>query len=208
MIKILSISFFLIIVFSETQAADLKIGPVTLSPGMEQSDALEALRSHFHIHKVLGARSIFFLSESKSDKDSPIASLAFENGRISWIEKNWGAFSGRISPVKVTKALTSAMESAKIASGESTEVNTNIRQNHNTEFKELHFVFSDRKVIVVTTNGDVEHGQHVRIYERVDGIIDAQHDDFRQLSEDGTCISDCPDKDYQQESKADENMKN
>jgi hypothetical protein len=185
------IIFFLILFPPGIQAAELKVGSVTLSPGMEQADVLQKLRSHFHIVRVSGARSMFFLLEDEADKDRPIASLAFENGQISWIEKNWGALSGRISPVEVTKALASAMESAKISSGSSAEISTSIRQNYDAKFKSVHFIFPDRKIIVVTTNSDVEHGQHVRIYERVDGN-DAQHYD-NQLPSVEPCDPNCPD---------------
>jgi len=168
------IGFILILIFPSIQAAELKVGSVTLSPGMEQVEVLEKLRSHFHIVRVSGAKSMFFLLKDEANKDRPVASLAFENGQISWIEKNWGTFSGRISPVEITKALLSAMESAKISSGSSAEISTSVRQNHGAEFKSVHFIFPGRKIIVVTTNGDAERGQHVRIYERVDGN-DAQH---------------------------------
>jgi len=170
------IGLILILVFQSVQADELKIGSVTLSPGMEQDDALEKLRSHFHIVKVSGAESMFFVLEDEADKARPIASLAFQNGQISWIERNWGNFSGRISPVEVTKALLSAMDSATGSSGSSVEISTSVKRSHGAEFKSVHFVFPGRKIIVVTTNGDVERGQHVRIYERVDNN-DAQHFD-------------------------------
>jgi len=191
------IGFILILISPSIQAAELRVGAITLSPGMEQADILEELRSHFHIVRVSGAKSMFFLSEDESNKERPVASLAFENGQISWIEKNWGAFSGRISPVEVTKALLSAMESAKNSSGSSAEISTSIRQNHGAEFKSVHFIFPDRKIIVVTTNGDVDRGQHVRIYERVDGN-DAQHYDNHFPSVE-TCSPDCPIEPSQQD---------
>jgi len=191
------IGFILILIFPSIQAAGLKIGSVTLSPGMEQADALEKLRSHFHIVRVPGAKSMFFLSEDEANKDRPVASLAFENGQISWIEKNWGSFSDRINPVEVTKALLAAMESAKTSSGSSAEISTSVRQNHGAEFKSVHFVFPDRKIIVVTTNGDVEHGQHVRIYERVNDN-DAQHYD-NNLPSAESCNPNCPEIDPSQQ---------
>ena len=187
------IGFILILVFPGIQAAELKVGSVTLSPGMEQADVLEELRSHFYIVRVSGTKSMFLLLEDKTNKDKPVASLAFENGQISWIEKNWGAFSGRVGPVEVTKALLSAMESAKLSSGSSAEISTNVKQSHGAEFKSVHFIFPDRKIIVVTTNGNAERGQHVRIYERVDGN-DAQHYD-NHFSSAEPCNPSCPDTD-------------
>ena len=195
------IGFILILFLPSIQAADLRVGSVTLSPGMEQADVLEKLRSHYHIVRVSGAKSMFFLSEDEENKDRPVASLAFENGQLSWIEKNWGAFSGRISPVEVTKALLSAMESAKISSGASAEISTSIREDYGAEFKSVHFIFPDRKIIVVTTNGDVERGQHVRIYERVDGN-DAQHYD-NDLPSVEPCNPNCPDIDPLQQDSPD-----
>ncbi len=168
------IGLILIFVLPRVHATDLKIGSLTLSIGMEQADVMEELRSRFHIVRVLGAKSMFFVSEDKAAKARPIGSLAFENGQISWIERNWGTFSGRISPVEVTKALLSAMESAKTLSGSSAVISTSVKRSHGAEFKSVHFVFPDRKIIVVTTNGDAERGQHVRIYERVDNN-DVQH---------------------------------
>lgn len=197
----IAITCILFFTFSKIQAAELKIGSVTLSHGMEQADALEKLRSHFHIVRISGAKNMFFLSENNMDKDRPVASLAFENGQISWIEKNWGSFSGRISPVEVTKALASAMESARLSSGTSAEISTNVRQNHGAKFESVHFIFPDRKIIVVTTNGDVEYGQHVRIYERVDGN-DAQHYDHRPISIEPCVIPGCADINPEQESQA------
>ncbi len=122
-------------------AADLKIGSLILSTGMEQADIMEDLRSHFHIVRVPGAKSMFFVSQDKDDRTRPIVSLAFENGRVSWIERNWGTFSGRISPVEVTKALLSAIESAKTSSGSSAVINTSVKNSHGAEFKSVHFVF-------------------------------------------------------------------
>lgn len=185
------IGLILISVVPSVLAADLKVGSLILSTGMEQADVMEDLRSHFHLVRVPGAKSMFFVSEDKADKARPIASLAFEDGRISWIERNWGTFSGRVSPVEVTKALSSAMESAKTSSGSSVVINTSVKNSHDAEFKSVYFVFPDRKVIVVTTNGDTERGHHVRIYERVDNN-DAQHYDDQFLST-LPCNPNCPD---------------
>ena len=185
------IGLILISVAPSVLADDLKIGSLILSTGMEQADIMEDLRSHFHIVRVPGAKSMFFVSQDKADRARPIASLAFENGRVSWIERNWGTFSGRISPVEVTKALLSAMESAKASSGSSVVINTSVKNSHGAEFKSVHFVFPDRKVIVVTTNGDTKRGHHVRIYERVYNN-DAQHYDD-QLSPALPCNPICPD---------------
>lgn len=192
MINYCFIALILLSLVPRLYAADLKIGSLTLSPGMEQADVMEDLRSRFHLVRVSGAKSMFLVSEDKTDKAKPIASLAFDNGRISWIERNWGTFSGKISPVEVTKALLFAMESAKTASGSSAVINTSVKNKHGSEFKLVHFVFPDRKVIVVTTNGDFDHGHHVRIYERVDSN-DAQHYD-NELSSELPCDPSCLDE--------------
>ena len=187
------IGLILISVLPRVHATDLKIGSLTLSTEMEQVDVMEELRSRFHIVRVSGSKSMFFVSEDKAAKARPIGSLAFESGRISWMEKNWGAFSGRISPVEVTKALLSAIESAKTSSGSSAVISTSVKRNHGAEFKSVHFVFPDREIIVVTTNGDTERGQHVRIYERVVNN-DVQHNDY-QLPSAMPCDPNCLDMD-------------
>ena len=60
------IGFILILIFPSIQAAELKVGSVTLSPGMEQADVLEELRSHFHIVRVSGTKGMFFLFGRRS----------------------------------------------------------------------------------------------------------------------------------------------
>lgn len=95
----------LLCIFSSTYAADLPIGAVSLSLGMEQSTVMKELRAHFHVVAVTGNSNMFFLSESKPPNASVIGGVSFENGRLAWIQRNWGSFAGKVNSIEVTKAL-------------------------------------------------------------------------------------------------------
>lgn len=157
----------LLCIFSSTYAADLPIGAVSLSLGMEQSAVMKELRAHFHVVAVTGNSNMFFLSESKPPNASVIGGVSFENGRLAWIQRNWGSFAGKVNSIEVTKALFSAIESAKTASGGSAVISTSIQRIPGAEFKSIYFVFPDRKITVSTTDGDAKYGQQVSIEESV-----------------------------------------
>lgn len=165
-IKILFASFLLNLALG-ARASDLSIGSVSLSLGMEQAAVMKELKARFHVVPMAGDSNMFFLSESKPPNVSVIGGVSFENGRLAWIQRNWGSFSGKTNSVEVTKALFSAIESAKASFGASAIVSTTVRRIPGAEFKSVYFVFPGRKITVTTTDGDAKHGQHVSIDESV-----------------------------------------
>lgn len=161
------VSLLLLCISSNAHATDLPIGAVPLSLGMEQTTVMKELRAHFHVVTVTGSSNMFYLSESKPPNVSVIGGVSFENGRLAWIQRNWGSFAGKVNSVAVTKALFSAIDSAKAASGASAVVNTSVQRVPGAEFKSVYFVFPDRKITVSTTDGDAKYGQQVRIEESI-----------------------------------------
>jgi hypothetical protein len=159
--------FFLMLSFSVTHAADLQIGAVSLSLGMEQVSVMKELHARYHVVAVAENNNMFFVSESKPPNISVIGGVSFDGGRLTWIQRNWGSFSGKINPVEVTKSMFSAIESARKTSGASAVINTSIQRIPGSEFKSVYFVFPDRKITVSTTDGDAKYGQQVSIEESV-----------------------------------------
>lgn len=161
------IGIFLIFVFSTAHAADLPIGTISLSLGMEQTAVMKELHARFHVIAVTGNNNMFFVSESKPPNASVIGGVSFKSGRLAWIQRNWGSFSEKVNPVEVTKALFSAIESATAASGASAIISTSVHRIPGAEFKSVYFDFPGRKITVSTTDGDTKYGQQVSIEESV-----------------------------------------
>jgi hypothetical protein len=105
--------------------------------------------------------------ENKPPNASVVGGVAFENGRLSWIQRTWGSFSGKVNSVEVTKALFSAIESAKASSGVAATISTNIQRIPGAEFKSVYVVFPDREITVSAVDGDARFGQQVSIDESV-----------------------------------------
>lgn len=154
------------LILSVAHATDLPIGSLSLSLGMDQSTVMKELHERFHVIPVTG-KNMFFVSESKPPNVHMIGGVSFENGRLSWIQRNWGSFSGQINPVAVSKALFSAIESARTSSGGSAAVSTSVQRIPGAEFKSIYFTFPSRKITVSTTDGDEKYGQLVSIDESV-----------------------------------------
>ncbi len=151
------------------QAGDLPIGGVPLSIGMEQHAAMKALNARFHVFPAKGNTNVFFLSDAEPPNLSVIGNVSFKDGRLDWIQREWGHFSGTSNPVEVSKALFSAIESAKAASGESAVVSTSVKRIPGAEFKTVYFSFPGRRVSLGIIDGDAKskYGQQVNINESV-----------------------------------------
>lgn len=151
------------------QAADLPIGGVPLSIGMEQHAAMKTLDAHLYVIPVKGNTNAFFVSDAEPPNISVIGNIIFKDGRLDWIQREWGHFSGTSNPVEVSKALFSAIESAKSASGESAVVSTTVQRIPGAEFKTIYFSFPGRRVSLGIIDGDAKstYGQQVNINESV-----------------------------------------
>lgn len=151
------------------QAADLPIGGVPLSIGMEQQAAMKALNAQLHLIPVEGSTNAFFVSDAEPPNLSVIGAVTFKDGRLDFIQREWGYFSGTSNPVEVSKALFSAVESAKSASGESAVVSTTVQRIPGAAFKTIYFVFPGRKVSLGITDGNdnSKYGQQININESV-----------------------------------------
>lgn len=144
---------------SIAHAANLPIGDVTLSLGMEQADVINELRRHYDVVAVRNSQD-FIVSQGKPPKMIRyLGRVRFENGRLSQIWRNWGIFSGVDNPTDVASALFSAIESAKGDSPGFSEVKTRVHRMPGAEIKFLSFDFVDRKVLIVITVGDNDFKQ-------------------------------------------------
>lgn len=150
------------------QPSNLPIGSVRLTLGAEKTVVMDELRSRYHIVNVSGQPETFFVSDGKPPNIKVIGSVSFENGRLSWIQRKWGHFSGKVSATDVSKALFAAVEGAAKASAGAVVVTTDVRRVPGGEFKTIYFQFADRRIIFSTTDGDASlGGQQVNIDESV-----------------------------------------
>lgn len=158
----------LAVLSSEANAQELLIGSIRLSIGMEQAAVMRELRSRFEIIPVTAQAETFFVFEHKAPKSEAIGGVGFRNGRLSWIQRCWGSFQGRVDSVAVSKAVFAALESAATSSGGAAVVSTKIQRVPGVEFRTITFEFPSHRVTVLTSEGDSEHGgDQVEIEESV-----------------------------------------
>ena len=149
------------------RAVDLPIGSITLSLGMEQTQVMQELKRRFHIVPA-GQDGTVLVAERQGQLLNYVGGVAFKNGRLTWIQRNWGTFSGKVNSVEVSKSFFSAIESATASSGAAVVTTTKVQRIPGTEFKSVYFSFSDgRKITISTTDGDAKWGQQVSIEETV-----------------------------------------
>lgn len=163
------VTFLLLLgAFVPAWGADLAIGTYRVTLGMDQPTVMKELNARFHIVPVTGNPDTVFVSESKPPKVHVIGGVAFKNGRVSWIQRNWGSFSGKTNAFEVHKALFAALDQAANLSGSQASVTTKLQRVPGTEFKSIYFEFLDRKITLTTSDGDTKSvGQSITIDESI-----------------------------------------
>jgi hypothetical protein len=131
-------------------AAGMPLGPLFLTLGSDQDSVMKQVHSRFHVIPVSGSPDTFFLSEERPPKVNVIGGVAFKNSRLTWVQRNWGVFTGRVTSTQVTDAIHSALESASMA-GQSASVSVTTQRIPGTEFKVMTFSVPGRKVVVTTS---------------------------------------------------------
>lgn len=92
----------------------------------------------------------------------------FENGRLAWIQRNWGLFHENASSGEVATALFAAVGSAKAVSRAPAAVSTTVQRTPGLESKSVDFTFpSRRKITLQITEGGAKYGKQVTIDESV-----------------------------------------
>lgn len=153
---------------SLSQSTELPIGSLQLSLWADRESVMKEINSRYHVVTVTGQPDTFFVSDGKPPNIRVIGGVAFVGGRLSWIQRNWGSFEGKVNSVEVSKALFSALESAANSSGASATISTKVQRVPGVEFKTVTFEFAGRRVTMTSTDGDSKHGgQQVGIEESI-----------------------------------------
>jgi hypothetical protein len=149
---------FLLVIATSADAQDLPVGPVLLSLRADQEVTMKEIRRHFEVVTVTGQPNTFFLYEGKRPNLRVVGGVAFQNGRVSWVQRTWGNFEGKANAVEVSKALYSAIESAASTSGTAATITTKTQRVPGIEFTTVNFDFPSRRITITTSEGDAAHG--------------------------------------------------
>ncbi len=112
----------------------------------------------FTVVPVTGRPNTFFLSESQPPNVQVIGGIEFKEGRLTWVQRSWGSFSGPSSSTDATNAVYAALESASLAAGTAATISTKIQRVPDIEFKTVTVDFGRHKVIITSTDGTSRTG--------------------------------------------------
>jgi hypothetical protein len=157
------LAFFLLVpLCASVHASELPIGMMVFTLGSDQIVVMKEVRSRFHVVSVKGDLNKFILYNANPPNNKvPLGSIAFENGRLAWIDRNWGFFEGKITSTEVMKALFAALESAIAAAGTAPKVSTEVNRGPGIEFKSIYFEFPGRKITVGSEDWDTKEGRQL-----------------------------------------------
>jgi hypothetical protein len=174
MTRLLTVSVFalllILLTVGDANSQDLPIGSMWLSIGMKQADVWKEMNARFQVVPMEGKPISFVLLEaepSRGQTPQVLGMIAFENERVSWIQRRWGWFYGQVNAAEVGRALFSAIESATSASGQSATITTKVSRVPGSEFKSLEFLFPNRKISILSSEGDAHGGPQLNIDESV-----------------------------------------
>ncbi|WP_162350077.1 hypothetical protein [Pseudoxanthomonas gei] len=156
--KLIAIALCLLGFLSSANGAELPVGPMLFKLGTSQASVMTEVAARFRVIPVTGSPDMFFLSDKNAPSANVIGGISFKNGRLSWVQRNWGSFDGSARADEGAKALYSAIESATTATGSSASISTKINRVPGTEFRSTYFEFPGHKVSITVTDGDSTHG--------------------------------------------------
>ena len=149
-------------------AAELPIGSMMFKLGAPQTSVLSEAQTRFTLVPVSGNPDMFFLSTGNPPNAQIVGGIAFKDGRLSWVQRNWGNFSGPTSAIDVAKAVQSALSSAASASGSQATITTEEKRVPGTDFRSTYFQFPRHKVsITVADSNDPQYGRQVTVDESI-----------------------------------------
>ena len=119
---------------------------------------IKEIKSRFEVVTVAGQPNTFFVYDGKPPHGNVIGGVAFQNGRLSWIQRTWGSFEGKVNSVEVSKALFSALESASSVSGTADAITAKSQRVPGIEFKTVTFEFPGRRITMTTTEAEPKNG--------------------------------------------------
>jgi hypothetical protein len=156
--KLMAIALCVFGFLGSATAAELPIGPMLFKLGTPQASVMTEVGARFRVIPVTGSPDMFFLSDKDAANANVIGGISFKDGRLTWVQRNWGSFDGSARADEVAKALYSAIESATTATGSSAIVSTKINRVPGTEFRSTYFQFPGHKVSITVTDGDSTNG--------------------------------------------------
>lgn len=115
------------------------------------------VKKRFRVIPVAGNPDTFFLLDRDAPITEVVGGISFKNGRLYWVQRNWGRFDDSDRADEVAKALYSAIESATAATGSSATVSTKVNRIPGAEYRSTYFMFPRHKVSITVSDGDTSH---------------------------------------------------
>lgn len=162
---------FLLLMTVPAYAESLLVGNIRLSLGSDRASVLQELRASYNLIDVKERPETVFISTGKPPNVQVIGGVEFFGEKVVWIQRNWGAFSGKTGSAEASKALFAAIENASAASGSTAVVTTRTQRVPGMEFKTMSFIFTGRKIVVsITDISPPQKEQLVSIEESIGGV--------------------------------------
>ena len=167
--KKLLTAFVLSLVLSAANATDLPIGSVRLSLGMDKENALKKLKEVYGVtEQKMMSGNFYTVTTGKEPNFKLQGTLTFREGKVTWVSRTWGNFNMTNNSMEYASTLFAALEGAAAASGTTATITTKISRGPSGEIKQIDFVFSDRKITTLITDGrDQELGKQASITESI-----------------------------------------
>jgi hypothetical protein len=166
--KLIATVLGFLLIAAVAQAAELPVGPMLFKLGAPRASVVAEAQSKFTLVPVSGNPDMFFLSTGNPPNAKILGGIAFKDGRLSWVQRNWGSFSGPTTAVDLAKAVQSALSSAVSASGSSATITTENKQVPGTDFRSTYFEFPGHKVsISVADSTDQDYACQVTVDESI-----------------------------------------
>ncbi len=149
--------FLLTLVLSAANASDLPIGAVRLSLGMEKENVLQKLKDFYGVtEQPMISSSLYSITADKKPNSKLLGMVTFREGKLVWISRRWGDFNTANNSMEYASALFAALEGAAAASGSTATITTKVSRVPSGEIKQIDFVFSDRKITTLISDGPAQ----------------------------------------------------
>jgi hypothetical protein len=126
--------------------------------GQDQSSVMKEISARFTVVPVTGQPDTFFLRDSNQRNGQILGGVTFKGGKISWIQRSWGSFSGQSKAADAVNALFAAVESASSVAGTTARISTKTQRVPDIEFKAVTLDFGQRKVTIMLSDATPEAG--------------------------------------------------
>ena len=119
--------------------------------------ALKKLKEFYVVtERKSQSTEIYFITTGKEPNLKSLGTITFHEGKLDWISRNWGNFNMTNNPMEFASTLFAALEGAAAASGSTATIRTKISRIPSGEIKQIDFVFSDRKITTLISDGPAQ----------------------------------------------------